>query len=308
MRRSASEVIRNLEMRVARLEKQAHQKIAVDGTDYYTLTTAYDDELQSYNSLSSALEGVRNPEVMSLKVFLKCLSLKRANNLALKLSKKLNIKGWENDREVLTYALMLKTKYGTKGIGRVFTMIAEFLGLKKLERVLKRVRLLTPLYEHDDFASLWNLMLGSNGVSLKVFDNADVKVEDHPKMIEEGEVGVANYGGADIYGTELDLLMEENGTFTIPLGVNEKQVNQHLVDRFNELLEEAIDDAIDGQTSHTEIEDFVYYLGEEHGSEAEVSCSAEWYGDKIVGSFTVTYTQTVNARDYYESFIDYSDY
>ena len=238
---------------------------------------------------------------MSLKVFLKCLSLKRANNLALKLSKKLNIKGWENDREVLTYALMLKTKYGTKGIGRVFTMIAEFLKLKKLEQTLKRVRLLAPFYKTDDFMDLWNLMLGSNGVSLDVFDNADVKVEDE-RMIEEGEVGVANYGGADIYGTELDLLMQENGSFTIPLGVNTKQVNHHLVDRFNELLEEAIYDAIEGQTSHTDIEDFVYYLGQEHGSEAEVSCSAEWYGDKIEGSYTVVFTETVNARDYYSDY------
>ena len=285
-------------MRVARLEKQALQKIAE--YDYDTLTTVYDDELQSFESLSSVLKNARNREVMSLKVFLKCLSLKRANNLALKLSKKLNIKGWENDKEVLTYALMLRTKYGTKGIGRVFTMIADFLKLKKLEQVLKGVRLLTPLYEKDDFASLWELIFGSNGVSLKVFDNADIKVENE-RIIDEGEVGVANYGGADIYGDSLDLLMEISGSFTIPLGVNTKQVNQHLVYIFNVLLEEAIYDAIEGKPTHTAIEDFVYYLGEEHGSD-EVSCSAEWYGDKIVGSFTVIFTQTVNARDHYSEY------
>ena len=300
MRRLASEIIRNLEMRIARLEKQAGQKIAVDGTDYDSLTTAYDDELQSFESLSSVLSSARNREEMSLKVFLKCLSLNRANNLALKLSKKLNIKGWERDRDVLTYALMLKTKYGTKGISRVFTMIADFLKLKKLENVLKGVRLLAPLYKID-FMDLWDLILGSNGVSLQVLDKADWKVGQE-KVLEEGDVGVANYGGADIYGDTLDLLMEEEGEFTIPLGVNTDQFNENLVIRLSEELDEAIYDAINEKPSHPDIEDFVYLLAEEHGNPVDVSCSVELYGDKIVGNYTITYKNSVNAEDYYSEY------
>ncbi len=300
MRRTASEIIRNLEMRIARLEKQSQQKIAIDGTDYKTLTTAYDDELQSFESLRSVLSSARNREVMSLKVFLKCLSLKRANNLALKLSKKRNIKGWESDREVLTYAQMMKTKYGTKGIGRIFTMIADDLNLKRLKQVLKSVKLLTPLYDADDFMSLWDLILGSNGVSLDVLSNLkDVESKDE-KVIHEGDIGVANYGGGDVYGTEIDVVYEETGSFTIPLGVNTDQFNEDLVYRLSELLDEEILKELEGKDSVPSLYDFEEHFND--GRMGELSCSVDISRDKIVGDYSIQYTETVNVDEYYSEY------
>jgi hypothetical protein len=295
MRRSASEIINNLEMRVARLEKQTHQKIAVDGTDYDTITTAYDDEIQSFESLSSVLKNARNREVMSLKVFLRCLSLKRANNLALKLSKKLNIKGWEKDSDVLTYALMLKTKYGIEGIGRVFTMIADFLKLKKLEQTLKGVRLLAPLYKTDDFMDLWDLMLGSNGVSLDVFDKMQLENEND-EMVDEGEVGVANYGGADVYDDTLNLYMERTGDYTIPLGVNTDQFNEHLVIRLSEELDEAMSE------EQGFFEDVADWFEAYSGEDTEFTIQNSLGGNRIEGSYTYNYTKEVNAEDYYSEY------
>ena len=300
MRRTASEIIRNLKSRVARLERQAQQKTAY--AQYLRkdwLTTAYDDELQSFESLYSVLYPEKNRELMSLKVFLKCLSLKRANTVALKLSKKFNIKGWENDSKVLTYALMLK-KHDTKGIGRVFTMIADTFYLNNLWNALKGARLLAPLYEVNDFMGLWNLILGSNGVSLEVLDDdVDVEIGDD-RVIEEGEVGVANYGGADIYGDEIDLLREEEGEFTIPLGVNTNQFNEILVERLAEFLDDAIYDALNGKKSHPSLEDFDEWFLE--GRDAKVSVSVDFDGNKIVGNYSFKYTETVNAEDYYSPY------
>jgi len=242
MRRLASEIINELEQRIARLEKQSTRlkkaKTAKNFQELDNVTTAYEDEISSYNLLIKRISKEQQQEEIALCVFFKCLSLNREHNVALKLSRKLLPNAsWEGDRKILQIALRTKTKDGRMGLGRIFTMVAKEYGFKKLHMALKALKIHSKFYTVSSFSDLWDLVF--HPISLdQYFPGSDVKEtsmeEIHEDNVEDSrdlDWG-SNYrgGGISIWRTTyvdasgeytgftgVDLSRVDHDTFLLPL-------------------------------------------------------------------------------------------
>jgi len=228
MRKLASEIIRDLEVRIARLERQASRTKKADfdpESDRYT--TAYEDELQTLDIFQSVIKG--RPQNTDLKVFLKCLSLNRAHNLALKLSRTLKVNNWESDKNILKIALMMKLKRGLQGLGRVFTMYALKNKSRLLLKALKSAGLLAKSFDLNNILEFSQLLLPDGLETIK--EKWDISWEEL-KEIESFEEDMKRY-----------IRSEADGDLVIDTGVNFDLYAEWITERFILELDDYLDSA-----------------------------------------------------------------
>ena len=215
--------------RLARMEKKSSDFFEVEKTP-----TVYKDEVNSFETL---VDQIKSNEDLAIKVFIKTLSLTRNHKLALKVSNTFNIKGWENSREVLDLALKVKTKYGLKGVSRIFSLLGDHLKFKKLLSCLKTFRLMPKFYDTHG-KGLFELVFSGTEISLQSdwqygLEEKDVEVQE-PSDQEIDELIEESYrDGGDSYEIEAQI----DGIFVTPK-VNISNVHSDVIDWVSTFLED----------------------------------------------------------------------
>lgn len=258
MRRLASEIIKELEQRVARIEKQSTRlkkaKTAKDFLELDNVTTAYGDEIKSYDFLIKQINKEQQQEEIALCVFFKCLSLSREHNVALKLSRKLLPNAsWEGDRKVLQIALKTKTRDGRMGLGRIFTMVAAEYGFKKLHMALKALKIHSKFYSFSySLPELFNLVFQTISLDELIPDEDVTETEMSEKYDDEVEDGRFDYEYGSIRGvgggvaTIRTTYVDASGLYTGFTGVDLSRVDHDtflypLMDLMNDEMSNIID-------------------------------------------------------------------
>ena len=175
MRRSASETIRNLEMRIARLEKRSRfeKSSNYNITDGWVTTTADKDELSAGEDLFQMLENKDE----FLRVFLKCLSLRRLHSQALKISRSLSIdiSTWENDRHISKLAQGIRIK-SVDGICRIFALLnyqRKFVNQNKFMKVINSLKVRVVFHRLNSLEDWLTL----------IFPNKKYKYDDYEDLV-----------------------------------------------------------------------------------------------------------------------------
>lgn len=182
MRRSASEIIKNLMLRVARLERQSSN----------SLTGTTDTVTVDKNEVAMARMLVRDLEKEEfILVFLKCLSLKRHSKDALKLSKflKINPIKWQRNTHIQNISNKIRVK-DIDSLCRTFAqanfLYGSFMKESTFDKLLKMIGVSLSYYESADLKGAIDLLYPGNNFKPSNFDY-DYKILKSEDEIEYDE-------------------------------------------------------------------------------------------------------------------------